>query len=103
MTIQVLSLWHSQYVVELSDELLDGWDELDYTLRDDNGTEVVAIGSTLTNSVSNVCNDIVEAHTLLLDLLRYEADVRLSLQSALQSDMRSRTTHHLDEMPVLTC
>ena len=88
MAIEVLCLRQSQNVIQLSDQLLDSRNELDNTLWDDNSTEVVTISSTLTNSVSDVCNDIVEAHTLLLDLLRYEADVWLSLQSALQSDVR---------------
>ena len=89
VTIQVLCLRQSQNVVQLSNQLLDSRNELDNTLWDDNGTEVVTISSTLANSVSDVSYDIVEAHTLLLDLLRNQADVWLSLQSALQSDVRS--------------
>ena len=79
MTIQVLSLGHSQHVVQLSDELLNGGDELNDTLRDDNRTEVVAIGCTGAYGVGDVVDDIVEAHTLGLNLLRNEADVRLCL------------------------
>ena len=102
MTVEVLCLRHCQYVVQLGNQLLDGRNELDHTLRNDHSTEVVTVGSTSNYSVSDVVNDIVEAHTLLFDLLRDQTDIRLCLQSALQSDMRSRATHHLNKVPVLT-
>ena len=99
----LLSLRHSKHIVQLGNKLLDGWDELNDTLRNDYSTEVVTICSTYTNGISNVVNDIVETHGLGLNLLRNEADVGLCLQGALQSNVRSRTTHHLDEVPVFTC
>ena len=98
----LLSLRHSKHIVQLSDELLDGGDELDDTLGDDHGTEIVTIGSTYTHSLGDIVYDIVEALTLGLYLLRDETDIRLSLQGALKGDVRSRTAHHLDEVPVFT-
>ena len=97
----LLCLRQSQHVVELGNQLLDSGDELDDTLRDDDSTEVVTVGSADSNSVGDVRHDVVEAHSLLLDLLGNEADVRLSLECALKGDVRSRATHHLDEVPVL--
>ena len=61
-TSQILCLRHRKHVVELSDELLDGWDELDYALRNDDGTEVVTISSTSGNGIGDVGNDVVKAH-----------------------------------------
>ena len=90
-----------QHLIELCNELLDGRDELNQAFGNDNSTEVVAVGSTVGNSLSDVSNNIVERHLLSLYLLADEADIGLALQSALQSDVRSRTTHHLDEVPVL--
>ena len=97
----LLSLRHSEHVVELGDELLDGGDELDDTLRNDDGSEVIAVGSTHGHSLGDVVDDVAEAHTLLLDLLADEADVGLGLQGALECDVAGRAAHHLDEVPVL--
>ena len=101
-TVKTLSLRQSQYIIELGNESLDGRNELNDTLRDDYCSKIVAILSTLCHSRSNVFHNIVERHVLLLYFLRDKADIWLSLKCALKSDVRSRTTHHLDEMPVLT-
>ena len=101
VTADLLSLRQSKHVVQLSDKFLDSRDELNDTLRNDDGTEVVTISSTSGNSIGDVGNNVVEALCLSLYLLRNEADVGLRLQGALQGDMRSRATHHLDEVPVL--
>ena len=47
-------------LVQLCDELLDSWDELDQALWDENSTEVVAISSTVSYSCSDVCNNIIQ-------------------------------------------
>ena len=84
----ILSLGQSQHVIQLGNQLLDGRDELDNTLGDNYCTEVVTISSTNSYCISNICYDIIEAHSLLLNLLRNETDIGLSLQSALQGDVR---------------
>ena len=100
--VLVVCAMSSQQVIKLLDEAADSRDELDEALRDKHHTEVVAILCTLSHCCSNLLNDLVQRHILLLDLLRDEADVRLCLECALQSDMRSGTTHELDEVPVFT-
>ena len=54
------SLWRCEYIVELSDELLDSRDELDDTLWDEDCTEVVAFFRTLCHSLGDVSDYIVE-------------------------------------------
>ena len=88
VAIQVLCLRQSEYVVELSNELLDSGDELDDTFRNHNSTEVVTLSSTSCNSVSDVCYDVIKTLSLSLNLLRNKTDVGLCLQGTLQSDMR---------------
>ena len=48
-------------------------------------------------------DDLVERHVLCLYLLGYEADVGLALQGAFQGDVAGRTSHELDEVPILAC
>ena len=65
MTVEVLCLRHSQYIVQLSNQLLDSRNELDHTFRDDNSTKVIAICCTDSYCVSNICYDIIETEKLL--------------------------------------
>ena len=58
--VDSLSFWHCEHVVKFCDEFLDGWDELDDTLWDDDSTEVVAFFSTLSHSSSDVSHHVVE-------------------------------------------
>ena len=95
-----LSIVLSQEVVQLGNQALHSRNELDQALRDQYRTEVVTLGGTLSHDTSHVSNDIVQRHILLLNLLGDDTNVRLSLQSALQSDMRSGATHQFDEVPV---
>ena len=95
-----LSVVLSQEVVQLGDQAFHSRNELDQALRDQYRTEVVTLGGTLSHDTSHVSNDIVQRHILLLNLLGDDTNVRLSLQSALQSDMRSGATHQFDEVPV---
>ena len=103
VTADVLSLRHGKHVVQLGDQFLNSGDELDESLRDDDGTEVITLSGTCGNSIGDIGNDIVQALLLSLHLLADETDVWLCLQSTLQGDMRGRASHHLDEVPVLTC
>ena len=82
------------------DEFLDGGDKLDEALGDKHGAVVVAVLSTLGHDVGDVAYNVVEAHCLSLNLLTYEADVRLGLQSALQGDVACAAAHEFDEVPV---
>ena len=65
----LLGLGQCQHIVQLGDELLDGRNELDDTFRNDNGAEVIAVGSTGGNGIGDVVDDVVETHGLLLNLL----------------------------------
>ena len=84
-----LSVVLSQEVVQLGDQAFHSRNELDQALRDQYRTEVITLGGTFSHDTSHVSNDIVQRHILLLNLLGDDTNVRLSLQSALQSDMRS--------------
>ena len=95
-----LSVVLSQEVVQLGDQAFHSRNELDQALRDQYRTEVIPLGGTFSHDTSHVSNDIVQRHILLLNLLGDDTNVRLSLQSALQSDMRSGATHQFDEVPV---
>ncbi len=90
-----------EQVVELVDEATDCRYKLDKALRNEHHTEVVAILSTLSNSRGDLLNNLIERHVLGLNLLRDDADVRLGLESALKGDVRSRTAHELNEVPIL--
>ena len=48
-------------------------------------------------------HDVVQSEVFCLDFLRDKADVGLCLKSALKGDVRCRTAHELDEMPVFAC
>ena len=96
-----LGLVGGEGVVELSDEFLDGGDELDESLRNDDGSEVVTACSTCGDGIGDVSDDLVQALLLGLDLFGDEADVRLGLEGALKGDVGGAAPHHLDEMPVL--
>ena len=87
-------------VYKRQDQAFHSRNELDQALRDQYRTEVITLGGTLSHDTSHVSNDIVQRHILLLNLLGDDTNVRLSLQSALQSDMRSGATHQFDEVPV---
>ena len=100
-TSQVLCLRSCQDIVQLSYQLLDSRDELDETFRNEHRTEVVSFSSTVGNSLSDISHNIVETHILLLNLFADETDVWLTLQGTLECDVRSRTPHQLDEVPVL--
>ena len=54
VTADLLSLRHSQHIVQLSDELLDGGDKLDNTLRDDNTSAAQAAAAVVSSSSQNL-------------------------------------------------
>ena len=87
--------------VEFCDKLLDRRDELDDSLRNEDGTEVVSCCGTFCNDFGDVGDHIVKRHILCLDFLADKADVRLGLESALKGDVRCAAAHELDEVPVL--
>ena len=52
------------------------------------------------NDIGNVIDNIGKRKVFLLHLFRYDADIGLCLQGAFQRDVRSRTSHHFDKVPV---
>ena len=93
----------SKEVVQLSDQAFHSRNEFDQTFGNQHRTEVVAFGSTFCYNSGDVSHDIVQRHVLFLNFFGDDTNIRLSLQSAFQSDVRSRTSHQLDEVPVLLC
>ena len=76
-----------EQVVELLDQTADSGDKLDESLRDEHNTEVVALACAVSNGLCDLLYYLVQGEVLLLDLLRDEADVRLCLESTLESDV----------------
>ena len=91
----------SQNLIELCNQLLDGRNEFNQAFWNKHSTKVVAFSSTISYNLSDVGNHVVKRHFLFLNFLGNETDVGLRLESTFQSDMRSRTPHQLNEMPVL--
>ncbi len=91
----------SKQVIELADEIPHRGDKLDQSLRDQGYSKVVALSSTLSHYRGNILYDLTQGLLLLLNLLRDEADIGLRLESALESNVRGRASHHLDEVPIL--
>ena len=97
-----LCLIAGQEVVQLGDEALHGGDELDEPLGDEHGAEVVALGGSAGYDARYTVHDLVEREVVGLHLFGDDADVRVGLQGTLQSDVRRRSAHELDEVPILT-
>ena len=92
----------SQIVVELSDERLEGRDEFDQTFGDEHRTEVLTLSRTSRDDLSDVGDYVIEGLVLSLYFFADNRDIRLYLQGAFEGDVRSRATHQLNEVPVLT-
>ena len=92
-----------EHFIQLGDELLDSGNEFNETFGDEYGTEVVSILGTVCYNLCEVGNHVVERHFLLLNFFRNQTCVGLGLECAFQSNVRSRASHKLDEVPVLAC
>ena len=90
----------SQIVVQLGDKTLHGRDKFNKSFGNQHRSEVVTFGGTGSHDFGDIIYYIVESHLLGLDFLRNQTNIGLSLQSAFQSDMRSRTSHQLDKVPI---
>ena len=92
-----------QEVIQLSDQTFHSRDKLNQTFRNQHSTEVVALSSTIGNDLSNVSYYIVQWHIFRFHFFRDDTYVRLNLQSTFQCNVRSRTAHQFNEVPVFTC
>ena len=92
----------SKEVVQLSNQTLHGRDEFNQSFGDKNRTEVVTLGCTFSNDLGNAGHDVVQRHIISFNLFRDDTHIGLNLQCTFQSDMRSGTSHQLDEVPVFT-
>src|SRR5699024_423048 len=101
--IERIRLAAREKLVDLADQSGELRNELNYALRNHNYTKVVSIGCSLLYRVRDIIRDLRQGLLLRFYFLRNQADVRLALQSALQSNVGSGTSHHLDEMPVFLC
>ena len=63
----------------------------------------MSLCSTFCHHFSDVCYHIIQRHILSFNFFWNDTYVRLYLQSAFQCNVRSRTTHQFDEVPVFTC
>ena len=93
----------SQEVIQFSNQTFHGRNELYQSFRNQNCTEVVSLCCTVCYHFSDRCYYIVQRHIFCFHFFWNDTYVRLYLQSTFQCDVRSRTTHQLDEVPVFTC
>ena len=93
----------SQEVVQFSNQSLHGRNKLYQTFRNQYCTEVVTLSSTVGYNLSDVSYYIIQRHIFSFNFFRNDTYVRLNLQSTFQSNMRSRTSHQFNEVPVFTC
>ena len=100
-SVEFVSFAAGQKLVDLLNQNGELRNKLNHTLRDDSYTKVHALCCSLLYRVCNVVSDLGQRHLLLSDFLRNQADVRLGLQCALQSYVRSASSHNLYKMPVL--
>ncbi len=99
--IECLCLFASQQFIDLSNQRSEFRNEFNDSFRNNGNTEVHALLCSCGNRVCDVVSDLAERHLLRCNFFADEADIRLGFQSALQSDMGSRSAHNLDEVPVL--
>jgi len=90
-----------EHIVELSDESLDGWDELDESLRNEDNAIVHTEVSTVGNDFSDIGYDVVKGLVLSFNLLAEQGNIGVSLESTLEGNVAGATTHELHEVPVL--
>ena len=88
--------------VEFADEDSHFGNEFDQTFGNEDGSEFFAVGGALGDGVGDVIDDVFEGELALGDFLGNERDVWASLESALETDVRSRAAHELDEVPVFS-
>ena len=100
-SIELRCVFACEQLVDLSDQSRELRNELYDTFRNNCYTEVLAIVTTLFNCICDVVCDLGKRHLLSGNFLTDEADVRLCLKCALESNVRSGTSHYLDEVPVL--
>ena len=91
-----------QQIIEFANQSTNRGDKLYQSFGNQNHAEVHSPTCSVGHGRSNLLNDLVECHIFLLHFLRDNADIRLALQRTLQSDVRCRSSHQLDEMPILT-
>ncbi len=99
----IVSTMSSEQVVQFLNESADGWNKFDKAFGDNDRTEVVACSSTGCDDLAKLFYHLVQREVFLLDFLRNQTDVGLRLKGTFQCDMGSRTSHHLNEMPVFAC
>ena len=100
LNLRELFCIRSQEVVQLSNQAFHSRNELNKTFGDKNRTEVIALCSTIGNHLCNVGYYIIQRHIFRFYFFRNDTYVRLNLQSTFQCNVRSRTTHQFDKVPV---
>ena len=99
----IVGTMSGEQVVQFLNQSADGWNKLDKAFGDNDRTEVVACSSTGCDDLAKLLYHLVQREVFLLDFLRDQTDVGLRLKGTFQCDMGSRTSHHLNEMPVFAC
>ena len=87
-------------VVQFGDQPFHGRNKFDQSFGDQHRPEVVAGLRAFEHNGCDLVHDIVERLVSGFHFFRDDANVRVRLQGAFQSDMRSRASHQFDEVPV---
>ncbi|KAB8101954.1 hypothetical protein EE612_033082 [Oryza sativa] len=90
-----------QNFIQFCNELSNLWDEINQTLWDKDHTIVVTKFCTLADNVSNVVGDTFKSFLLCSNLFSNECNIRMCLQSTLQCNVRSSTSHKPHKVVVL--
>ena len=90
----------SQEVVQFSNQTFHSRDEFDQSFRNQYCTEIMSLCSTICYHFSDISHYIIQRHIFCFYFFRNDTYVRLYLQSTFQRDVRSRTPHQFDEMPI---
>ena len=88
-------------LVQLLDQPLHGRQEFDQPLRNQYRPEVHSCLRPTHHGLGDIGHHIVQIVIVGLHLFGYDTDIGVGLEGALQCNMRCRTPHQLDEVPVL--
>ena len=96
-----LVLMSSHGVVQFGNQALHFGNEFHQSFGNQNDSKVFLVLCTLGDNTANIIGNSTQGHLLCLNFLRNQANIRLCLQGAFQSNVAGRASHQLDKVPVL--
>ena len=96
-----LVLMSSHGVVQFGNQALHFGNEFHQSFGNQNDSKVFLVLCTLGDNTANIIGNSTQGHLLCLNFLRNQANIRLCLQGAFQSNVAGGASHQLDKVPVL--